>query len=68
MARARFVAQGQAGHTCEVFGQEFPHGTWVDVSGLAAEHVDRLAANPTFEVEPDAPATAPKGRPKPAEG
>jgi hypothetical protein len=48
--RARFVAPRHEGQTCVAYGMAFPHGTWVDVSGLAPEHVDRLADNPTFEV------------------
>jgi hypothetical protein len=51
--RLRFIAPGHEGAVCAVFGQAFPHGEWVDVSGLDPEHVDRLAQNPTFEAEPE---------------
>jgi hypothetical protein len=66
MARARFVAQGHAGHTCEVFGREFPHGDWVEVDDLDPAHVATLTTNPAFEVEAE-PAPAPRTRNKPPE-
>lgn len=42
--------KGEAdGLPCHAFGQEFPVGEWVEVSGLAA----KLATNPMFEADGD---------------
>jgi hypothetical protein len=69
--RLRFIAPGQAGHVCRVFGLAFPHGEWVDASALSPEHLERLAQNPAFEpsdgaeVVSDTPDPGAPPRPRP---
>jgi hypothetical protein len=53
--RLRFIAPGHEGAVCIVFGRPFPHGEWTAATGLTQDEVDRLAGNPTFEVEADLP-------------
>ena len=62
MARARFVAAGHHNLVCMAFGQEFPHGKWVDLKGMDPEHVKTLSENPTFETELDPEPAAKKGK------
>lgn len=58
MARLRFIAPGHDHQVCQAFGQEFPHGVWVEDPQIAAEHLAILVANPTFEADPGPAAPA----------
>ena len=54
MRRARFTGDGE---TCTVFGHTFTWGEFLIDHTLTEDELDRLDANPTFEVEdPDVEA------------
>ena len=62
MPQARFIADPDP---CIVFDRTFQSREWTDVSDLDDWCIERLAGNPTFEFQADAPAK--KGKAAPAE-
>ena len=48
MAKVRFIGDGE---TCEVFGHTFYRFKWTGKHTLAPDELERLAGNPTFEVD-----------------